>query len=153
MKSILTIVTHSNRLPVLEDVSLLLVRIGIGLAMLTHAIPKLVNYSTLSQTFFDPFGLGSQVSLTMALSSELVCSLLLILGLFTRFSAAMLLFTMGIAVYMVGMAKGWAGNELATVYCFVYVLLITFGGGKYSLERRIVPSESEAVSPQSAKLA
>ncbi|MBC7002951.1 DoxX family protein [Photobacterium sp. BZF1] len=129
--------TGQQKFPIAEDIALLITRIGIGLAMLTHAIPKLMNFAALSQTFFDPFGLGSQLSLIMALFAELVCSIALILGVFTRLASAMLLFTMLIAVYMVGMLKGWAGNELATIYCFVYGLLIVFGGGKYSLEKTL----------------
>ncbi|WP_222939636.1 DoxX family protein [Photobacterium sp. BZF1] len=137
MKPLFALMTGQQKFPIAEDIALLITRIGIGLAMLTHAIPKLMNFAALSQTFFDPFGLGSQLSLIMALFAELVCSIALILGVFTRLASAMLLFTMLIAVYMVGMLKGWAGNELATIYCFVYGLLIVFGGGKYSLEKTL----------------
>lgn len=137
MRKLIAFMASQQRQEMVEDLVLLLARIGIGLAMLTHGIPKLMKYEALSQTFFDPFGLGSQASLLMALFAELLCSVALILGVFTRLAAAMLLFTMLIAVYMVGMLKGWAGNELATIYCFVYALLIAFGGGRFSLERQL----------------
>lgn len=148
MKPIFALMAGQQKFPAVEDIALLITRVGIGLAMLTHAIPKLMNFAALSQTFFDPFGLGSQLSLIMALFAELVCSIALILGIFTRLASAMLLFTMLIAVYMVGMLKGWAGNELATIYCFVYGLLIAFGGGKYSLENSLPIFSKLSISQQ-----
>jgi putative oxidoreductase len=67
------------------SIVLLIVRVFIGLAMLTHGYPKLQNLLSGKEIqFFNFFGLGQKFSLILAVFSEVSCSLFLIIGLFTR---------------------------------------------------------------------
>ncbi|MEJ7679236.1 MAG: DoxX family protein [Segetibacter sp.] len=62
-------------------------RVAIGLFMLTHGIPKLQMLMSGNIKFADPFGIGATPSLILSFFAELVCSVLLILGLAVRLAA------------------------------------------------------------------
>lgn len=95
--------------------------------MLVHGIPKLTGFSELSGQFPDPLGMGSQLSLVAAIGAEVGCSLLLILGLGTRFAAKPLAITMMDALFAVHARDPWKVKELAAVYLAVYVSLAFTG--------------------------
>lgn len=63
------------------DSGLFVLRVAIGCFMLVHGIQKLMGFSEMADKFPDPIGMGSQLSLVMAIGAEVGCSLLLILGL------------------------------------------------------------------------
>ena len=71
------------------DLILLLLRLGFGTMMiLQHGLPKLEKlFWGDPARFADPFGFGAVVTLSLAVIIEVICSLLLILGLLTRISA------------------------------------------------------------------
>ena len=75
-----------NRLRVrkYEDLWLLLMRIGAGAALLTHGYPKFLKLMNGNFQFGDPIGIGVHASLVIAVIVEFLCSILVILGLFTR---------------------------------------------------------------------
>lgn len=123
------ITTHT-----LKDMGLLIFRIAIGVLMLTHGWQKLSNFETLSAVFPDPIGWGSSMSLTMIVFAEVVCSILLILGLFTRISTLPLIIGMLVAAFVVHGADPFQVKELAILYMFGYILLAFTGAGKLSAD-------------------
>ncbi|MDH6253578.1 putative oxidoreductase [Chryseobacterium sp. H1D6B] len=129
---------NSNYSSVFRDIILLIVRVFIGFAMLSHGFPKLQMLLAGGKIeFFDFLGLGQQVSLILTIFAEFVCSILLILGLFTRVSLGFLIFTMIIAAFVVHGADPFETRELSLIYLSVYLLLITFGAGKVSVDHLI----------------
>jgi putative oxidoreductase len=70
---------------------------------------------------------------------ELIGGFLLVLGLFTRFSAFILSGEMAVAYFTVHAPNGFFPllnkGELAAVYCFVFLYLAVAGGGPWSLDR------------------
>jgi putative oxidoreductase len=128
--------TNSNS--VLKDVMLLVVRVFIGFAMLSHGFPKLQMLLEGGKTeFFDFLGMGPQVTLGLTVFAEFVCSILLILGLFSRIALGFLIFTMIIAGFVVHGADPFAKQEMSLIYLSVYLLLIVFGAGKFSVDHLI----------------
>ena len=123
------ITTHT-----LKDMGLLIFRIVIGVLMLTHGWQKLSNFETLSAVFPDPIGWGSSMLLTMIVFAEVVCSILLILGLFTRISTLPLIIGMLVAAFVVHGADPFQVKELAILYMFGYILLAFTGAGKLSAD-------------------
>ena len=116
-------------------VILLIVRIFIGFAMLTHGYPKLQQLlSGADIQFFNIFGLGQKLSLILAVFAEVVCSLFLILGLFTRTFVVPLIITMAVAGFIVHSADSFATRELAFVYLSIYLIVFVLGGGNYSID-------------------
>lgn len=72
--------------------------------------------------------------------AEVVCSILLVLGLFTRFAALNLIATMSVAFYFVHKAsleRGPNSGELAFIYLAGFVALLLAGGGRFSLDAKI----------------
>ena len=105
--------------------------------MITHGWGKLSNFEAFSGGFPDPIGIGSKLSLMLAIGAELFASIFLILGLLTRLSAVPLAFTMGVAFFVVHAADPFQTKELALVYLGVYIYLFLVGPGKYSLDRML----------------
>ena len=57
------------------SVILLTVRVVFGILMMNHGIDKWANYQELSAVFPDPLGIGSPLSLGLAIFGELACSM------------------------------------------------------------------------------
>ncbi|MDR6371139.1 putative oxidoreductase [Chryseobacterium bernardetii] len=129
---------NSNFGSILKDIILLAVRVFVGFAMLSHGFPKLQMLLAGGKIeFFDFMGLGPQVSLILTVFAEFVCSILLILGLFTRVALGFLIFTMIIAGFVVHGADPFEKREMALVYLSVYLLLMVIGAGKVSVDHMI----------------
>ena len=112
---------------------LLLLRISVGVLMLTHGYPKLVKLVTGDFAFPDPIGLGSELSLALATFAEFICSLLIIVGYRSRLAAMPLIFTMLVALLLVHGDEPVFEHWNILLYIFSYAILIYLGGGKYSL--------------------
>ena len=115
------------------DLSLLIFRVGISLMMIfNHGLFKFSRLTGPDEILFaDPFGLGSSASLVMALTAELGCSLLIILGLWTRWATIPLMFTMLVATFI---KLPGEFNEMALLYFLSYFILFFTGPGKYALD-------------------
>ena len=116
------------------SIGLFVLRVGIGCLMLVHGLQKLMGFSAMADVFPDPIGLGSQLSLSMAIGAEVGCSLLLILGLGTRLAVVPLAFTMLVALFVVHKNDPWKVKELAAAYLLVYTSLFLTGAGQFSLD-------------------
>lgn len=114
--------------------SLLLLRIGLGVMMLTHGWPKLVNFAGRVNDFPDPFHVGRNVSLGMTIFAEVFCSSFLILGLFSRLATIPLLITMSVVIFVVQAHAPFARQELAVHFLLGYLVLFLCGPGKLSLD-------------------
>lgn len=119
-----------------NDLALLILRLTSGGFMLTHGIPKLMKFfSDVPITFADPLGVGIVASLSLAVFSEFVCAITLMIGFKTRISSVFLAITMFVAAFVVHMADPFARKEKAIIYLSVYVALIFSGGGAFSIDR------------------
>ncbi|MCQ4034821.1 DoxX family protein [Kaistella montana] len=128
--------TKSN--PLLIDIILLVIRIFIGFAMLSHGFPKLQQlFSGEEIKFFDFLGLGPKVSLILTVFAEFVCSIFIILGLFTRFAVFFLVFTMAVAGLVVHSGDPFEKKEASLLYLSIYLLILGFGPGRYSIDHLI----------------
>lgn len=134
----------------LNDIGLLILRVGFGCLMLVHGFQKVGKFSELTDKFPDPLGMGSQLSLISAIGSEVGCSILLIIGLGTRLAAIPLAFTMLVAWFIVHAEDPWQKQELAAVYLTVYVCLIFTGGGKFSLDHLLFGKQSTVIEDETA---
>ena len=119
------------------DFPLLLVRVAVAILMLTHGWPKLAGYKERLHTFSDPIGLGSEVSLTLVVFAEVFCSILIGIGLFTRFALIPLLISTLIIVFIVHANDPFGRQELGLLYFTFYVTLFFTGPGKFSADARL----------------
>jgi putative oxidoreductase len=133
MKSLLRL----SFLPVNADCGLLLLRLWTGLSMLLiHGWPKLTHFSEMAAKLPDPLHVGAKVSLGLSIVSEVLGSVLLILGLFTRLGALFGVINMAVAFIMVHhyALHGQSSGELAFVYLGAYLALLFAGGGRMAVD-------------------
>lgn len=116
---------------VLGDIGLLILRMFGGLTMLTHGWGKLSAFSDKMDVFPDPLGLGSSLSLGLAIGAEFGCAILLVLGIFTRLASIPLIITMAVAFMLIHGSDPFSVKELAFLYLGIYVSLFFTGGGKF----------------------
>ncbi len=120
-----------------SDWILLALRLIFGTLLLVHGVQKIIGYDTLCTTFPDPIGLGSRLSLQLAIFAEFFCSLGVISGLLFRLALVPMIVTMSVAAFITLKGAGWGQQELPVGYLLVFVLLIISGPGKFSIDRII----------------
>lgn len=85
----------------------------------------------------DFMGLGSTLSLGLAVFAEFFCSLLLITGLFTRLAVLPLIITM--LVIMKQHEWTLIGTHESVIFFFTgYMLILILGPGRYSLDHKFL---------------
>jgi putative oxidoreductase len=104
------------------------------LIFLTHGLVKLNKFSEMQNTFPDPLHVGHRFSLILVIFAEVVCSLLLVLGLFSRFAALVLFIDVTVAIFFVHLGQPVDKFEVAILHSVVYFSLVLIGPGKISVD-------------------
>ena len=124
--------------PLYMDGVLLTARIFIGVLMLVHGLPKLGMLLSGDPVDFPAImGLSPKLSLFLAVVSEVICSVLILIGLGTRLAVIPLIITMLVAVFYFHLNDPFSAKEMGLHYLLVYALLFITGSGKYSLDNLI----------------
>jgi putative oxidoreductase len=129
-----------NFIPRSADVGLLVLRLWFGGSLLLlHGWDKLMNFSSYRSKFPDFFGIGQGATLGLAVFGEVVCSTLLVLGLFTRFAALGTGITMFVAFWMAHGHRltGDNNGELPFLFLGAFVTLFIAGAGKFSVDAKV----------------
>lgn len=125
-----------------RNTGLLILRIGLGVMMMVHGLPKIMGGPAGWE------GLGGSMKVVginflptvwgfLAAVSEGLGGFLLILGLFFRPVNMMLVFTMIIAALVhFGKGDGLSGASHAIELGIVFLALIFIGPGKYSIDKK-----------------
>ncbi|MEW5922696.1 MAG: DoxX family protein [Candidatus Zixiibacteriota bacterium] len=115
---------------------LLVLRVSVGsMMLLSHGWSKLMNFSTISPQFADPFGFGPGVSLGLVVFAEVFASIALIFGFLTRLATFPLIITMLTAAFLIFAGEPLGKRELPIMYLIAYLTILLSGPGKYSLDR------------------
>jgi putative oxidoreductase len=131
MKKLITIDVNDKYL----NIILLLLRIAAAALMLTHGYPKLIKlFSGEEIQFADPIFLGPVISLVLAVFAEFFCSILIALGLGTRFAAVPLIITMTVAAFIIHGSDPIGDKEKALLFLLIYITLFVTGSVKYSVD-------------------
>ncbi|MCD5985618.1 DoxX family protein [Pseudomonas sp. CDFA 610] len=102
---------------------LLFMRVSVSLLLLqVHGLPKLMNWSVEVQRIEDPFGLGGTLTLGLAVFAEVICPVLLILGVWARLACLPVLAVLAVAVLFVH--PEWSLEQGQ----FAWLLMILFAG-------------------------
>ncbi len=117
-----------------QEIAELTLRLVLGAFMLTHGSRKFFSFAEKYETFPDPLGIGSCTSLILATFAEFFCSILVILGLFTRFASLSILTTMLTAGLIFHYADPFSKKELALLYAIGFFYFTIAGSNRYSLD-------------------
>ncbi|MCF6130458.1 DoxX family protein [Flavobacterium sp. AS60] len=134
--------------PINLSLGILLVRVIIGVLMAFYGYQKLINFETMAASDFwakevSFLGMTGKTPLALTIFAEFFCSLLLIVGLFTRLSLIPLLICMGYIIAFTAkfevIYSGDNGIEVnnAFVYFVIYLGIYLTGPGNYSLDYKI----------------
>ncbi len=119
-----------------QSLMLLFGRVTFGFALLQHGLDKLYAFDVLTTTFPDPIGLGSVLSVCLAIFAEVFCSILLILGCLQRVVLLPIIATLSIAFFITHGGNTSEG-ELALIFLFAFIMLLIGGAGKYSIDHHL----------------
>jgi putative oxidoreductase len=131
-KRFLTTTSNTN-----ASLGLLILRLGVGGLMLTHGYPKLVRLLDGNMKFGDPLGIGSELAFILIIFAEFVCSILIMLGIYTRLASIPLIIGMMIAAFIHHSADPLNIKERALLYLVVFLCLLFTGSGKYAVDKKL----------------
>jgi len=124
----------------LPNLGLAALRIVTGLMFMQHGVQK--HFGLLLAPGQPAFGsLAPFSKLWIAGALELVGGALIALGLFTRPVAFLLCGEMAVAYFTAHAPRGLFpivnGGEVAVLYCFVFLMFFSVGGGRFSVDQLI----------------
>ena len=112
---------------------ILILRLFFGVMFFIHGLGKMMNFSELSLTYPSVFGLGSYMTLMLAIFTEFCCSLFLIAGLLFRIMLLPMIVAMAVAFFDIH--DGFLPEgELALIYMAVFIILYFVGPGRFSFD-------------------
>ncbi|MDQ6902898.1 MAG: DoxX family protein [Bacteroidota bacterium] len=117
--------------------AMLVLRLALGVLILSHGYHKLIHFNTFSKTFLNFFGIGSTLSLTLDIFAEFFCSIFLILGLFTRLTVIPILIAMAVALFKAHHAEIFGVGERAAIYLACSIAILFCGPGRISVDGMI----------------
>lgn len=125
-----------KNLPLQVDLRLLAFRIGIGgMLFINHGIEKIFHYDEMLRWFPDPFDIGRLPGFIVAFSADVLCSLLIIFGLYIRIASIFVAFNLLVGLIFVhGANLRDIHGELIICYLSAMVILFSTGAGKLSLD-------------------
>ena len=126
------------------DAALFILRVGAAALILTHGIPKLLMlFGGGEIQFADPIGLGMEISLTLSVFAEVICAVLLGLGLASRLAAIPLIINMAVAYFIFHAQDPFRTKELSLVFLLIFITLLITGSGKYALDHYLLKRKKE----------
>ena len=121
----------------LQPLSLLALRLALGVIFFYHGYEKLTRHSADALAAFTGLGLPSYVFYIVG-TLELFGAILLVMGLLTRFTALLLAIEMGVALARLDLPRGGIyavhNYELPLAVCAAAFALVTTGAGMLSLD-------------------
>ena len=119
------------------NTAMLIIRLGVGLLMLNHGYSKLIKFAEMKTTFMNFMGIGTTTSLLLVIFAEFFCSILLILGLFTRLATIPLILTMSVVLFKVTHGDFFDKGEIPSLFLLIYITLLIVGPGRASVDGMI----------------
>jgi putative oxidoreductase len=124
--------------PQSPDLALLVLRVLIGTSLfLRHGLEKLSDNSEMIKHFPDPLHVGTYASFAVSTLSDGICSILVIFGFATRWSALTIFANIFVAwaavVHFQFLAHGVSPGEAIVLYLGGFLTVFVAGPGRFSL--------------------
>lgn len=117
--------------------AMLLLRVVTGVLLMSHGYSKLVRFNEIKNVFMNFMHLGSTTSLVLIIFAEFFCSILLVLGLFTRFAVVPIIIGMIVVVFITHNADFFGKAETASLFLAANITLLFCGPGRISVDAMI----------------
>lgn len=128
--------------PFTPDAGLLFARIaGAALLLWVHGLPKLLHWQEELAHIDDPLGMGRGLTLACALFAEIVCPLLVAMGLFTRLATLPVLFLLLVSMLLVHPEWSIAEGQFGWLLLIVFGTIALSGAGRYSIDSKLTPGQ------------
>lgn len=116
------------------NLSMLIMRLGFGILMIPHGYDKLVHFAQYKKDFMNFLGLGSAMSLALVVFAEFFCSIFLVMGLFTRLVATVLMIELIVIVFEEHKGDVFETGEHGMLFLTGIIAIILLGAGRVSLD-------------------
>jgi len=114
--------------------ALLFMRVAAALLLLqVHGLPKLLHWQSELQHIDDPFGLGALPTLALAVFAEVLCPILLVLGVFARLACLPVIAVLLVALVFVHPQWTLEEGQFAWWMLILFAGLAMAGPGSYRL--------------------
>jgi putative oxidoreductase len=117
------------------SLGLLVLRVGFSAMLLVHGIQKIEILFSSEINFSDPIGLGPTITLLLVLFAEIICPILIIVGIKTRLATIPPIILMFVAIVIVHKGDPIMARELAILYLIAFITIGLLGGGRLALRR------------------
>lgn len=128
-----------NRIPersLLENIGILELRVWLGVVLFAkHGLEKIVHFNEMRQHFPDPLHVGPAIGFLCAFTADAICSILILVGLFTRIAVLIVLINLAVVFYFMHNLS-FAGDHAEVVYLYLggYLAILFLGPGRYSFD-------------------
>lgn len=120
-----------------QDLGLLFLRVSGALFLLwVHGLPKLLNYSEQLKVIEDPFHLGANITLLLAIFAEVLCPLLIIAGVLVRLACLPILSVLLVALLVVHPEWTLFEAQFGWLLLIIFTTLLIGGPGRLALSQR-----------------
>ena len=117
-----------------QDFGLLFLRVSGALFLLgVHGLPKLLNFSAELQRIEDPFHLGAHLTLILAIFAEVLCPLLIVVGVLVRLACLPILFVLLVALLVVHPQWSVAEGQFGWLLLILFTSIFIAGPGRLAL--------------------
>lgn len=116
------------------NLSMFLLRLGLGLLMMPHGYDKLVHFNNYRHDFMDFLGMGGTLSLALVVFAEFFCSLFVVMGLFTRLTVMPLIIEMSVVVMKAHDGDVFGKGEMGALFLIGLLPILCCGPGKASVD-------------------
>ncbi len=121
----------------MNNIALLILRIVFAGSMLYgHGLNKFNKLIEGDLTFANPIGIGEAPTLILAVISEFLAPIFILIGYKTRFFSFFPAATMFVAAFIVHMGDPFGRVEKALLFLTVFLILMLTGPGKYSIDKK-----------------
>ena len=121
----------------MNNIALLILRVVFASSMLYgHGLGKLNRLLEGNLSFSNPLGIGEIPTLILAVFSEFLAPIFIIIGYKTKFFSFFPAATMFVAAFIVHWGDPFGRVEKALLFLTVFVILMMTGPGKYSIDRK-----------------
>jgi putative oxidoreductase len=122
----------------LQPFGALLMRLALGVSVAVHGYGKVVPHGALNHYvhYIATLGIPAWLGYVSAYT-EFVGGILLIIGLLTRFAAALIAINMLVAFVFVGLHQGFGIYNYILALAALGIMLTFYGAGSLALDRKI----------------